>query len=176
MASRFCFSVDVQVQDARWKALLRPYRKTVRAACEAALRSSPRRVGEVTIVLADDAFVRKLNRDFRGQDKPTNVLSFPASSPRRRGSQAKRSVREEAQDPRLRGDDAYLGDIVLALETIRREAKEQAKSFRDHATHLIVHGALHLLGYDHIRDKDARVMEPLEIKILKKLGVKNPYL
>jgi probable rRNA maturation factor len=139
--------VSIQLRDAKWKALLTPYCKTVEAACNAA--SNKKR--EVTVVLANDAFVKKLNHAFRGKNKPTNVLSFP-------------------------GEENHLGDIVLARETIVREAKAQKKAPRDHATHLIIHGMLHLLGYDHEREKDAAAMEALEIKILKKLGIGNPYL
>lgn len=140
-------SVTVQLRDAGWKALLKPYCKTVREACEAALARS----GEITIVLADDTFIRELNRDFRGKDAPTNVLSFP-------------------------GEGNHLGDIVLARQTVEREATAQKKSVRAHATHLLVHGALHLLGHDHIDDREAEKMEAREVKILKKLGISNPYL
>lgn len=155
-------SIDVQLRDARWKALLSPYRKTVRATCEAALamgignRESGIGKTSVTIVLANDAFVRELNRDFRGLDKPTNVLSFP--------------------DSRFPIPDSRLGDIVLARQTVEREAKAQGKTVKAHAAHLLVHGTLHLLGHDHERKKDAEKMEALEIKILKKLGISNPYL
>lgn len=143
--------ITIQLQDARWKTRLRPYCKTVRAACESVLLS--RKVhGEIAVVLADDAFAQQLNRDYRGKDKPTNVLSFP-------------------------NDEAgQLGDIVLAFETVEREAAEQGKSFKHHAVHLLVHGTLHLLGYDHEIEKEAARMEKLEIKILDKLGVANPYL
>ena len=105
---------------------------------------------EMTVVLADDAFVKNLNRDFRGKNKPTNVLSFPG--------------------------DGHLGDIVLAFETIERQAKEQNKTFKAHVQHLLVHGTLHLLGHDHMEEAEAEKMESLEIKILKELGVANPYL
>ena len=141
--------VDIHLHTAGWKSKLRPYCKTVREACEAAL-TSQRKKGEITVVLADDAFVKNLNRDFRGKNKPTNVLSFPG--------------------------DGHLGDIVLAFETIEREASEQGKSFKAHAQHLLVHGTLHLLGHDHMKDEEARHMEETEVKILKKLGVANPYL
>lgn len=105
---------------------------------------------EVSVVLADNDFVQNLNREYRGKDKPTNVLSFP-------------------QDPPM------LGDIVLAFETIAREAVEQNKDFSAHLTHLLVHGTLHLLGYDHENDQEAQEMEGLEIEILKKMGINNPY-
>lgn len=143
-------NVTIQLRDAKWKALLKPYCKTVEQACEAAFGSTKKNQ-EISIVLADDTFVRKLNRNFRGKDKPTNVLSFS-------------------------GEGEHLGDIVLARQTILREAKEQKKNPRDHAVHLIVHGMLHLAGHDHEQSKDASTMEALEIKILKKLGIANPYL
>ncbi|MDE3060386.1 MAG: rRNA maturation RNase YbeY [Pseudomonadota bacterium] len=142
--------IAVQLHHPRWKTLLRPYCKTVREACQAALAAT-RQKGEIAVVLADDAFVRDLNKTYRGRDKPTNVLSFP-------------------------GDGDYLGDIILALETVEREAREQGKTARDHAKHLLVHGTLHLLGYDHEREGEARRMEALEIKILRNLSVANPYL
>lgn len=143
--------IVIHVRDPRWKARLKPYCKTVEAVCAAVLKDAKRGRGEMAVVLADDAFVRDLNKTFRGKDKPTNVLSFP-------------------------GEEEALGDIVLALETIAREADKQGKTFRDHATHLLVHGMLHLLGFDHARAKDAAAMEKREIKILKTLGVANPYL
>lgn len=142
--------ITILVKDARWKPLLKPHVKTVHAACEAAAQNMRSRK-ELTVVLANDALARKLNRDFRGMDKPTNVLSFP-------------------------GGGAHLGDIVLARQTVAREAKAQGKTLRAHAVHLLVHGVLHLLGYDHLREKDARNMERREIKVLKKLGISNPYL
>ncbi|MBX2833518.1 MAG: rRNA maturation RNase YbeY [Micavibrio sp.] len=123
-------------------------------------RSLPKAFGEISIVLANDTFIRKLNKDFRGKDKPTNVLSFPQLD------------REE-----LAGAKGYLslGDVILSYETIYREAKEQNKSFYDHTTHMLVHGTLHILGHDHIIDSEAEEMEALEIKILEALDVKNPY-
>jgi len=151
---RLMLSVTVQVKNSGWKAALRPCDKTVRLACEAAFAGvKPRKRGhyEICVVLAGDAFIKKLNKAYRGKDKATNVLSFP-------------------------GEGGYLGDIVLALETVKREAREQKKISRDHATHLLVHGTLHLLGYDHMLTRDAEVMERKEIKILKVLGVENPYL
>ena len=100
------------------------------------------RRGAVTILLSDDEWVRALNRQFRGADKPTNVLSFPAEG--------------AATEP---GAPPYLGDVILALETVAREAGAQGKSFLDHATHLAVHGVLHLLGHTHDADEDAARMD-----------------
>lgn len=107
---------------------------------------------EVSVVLADDAFIQELNKTYRGMDKPTNVLSFP-------------------QD-----EDFHLGDIVFARETIEREATEQSKDFENHLIHLTVHGFLHLLGYDHETEDEATEMESFEIQILDELGIENPYL
>lgn len=125
------------------------------AAMEGADMAPPAQY-EMSIVLADDAFVRELNRNYRNIDKPTNVLSFPAED-------------EGVQGPRM------LGDVVLAFETVQREAAEAGKPARDHLAHLIVHGTLHLLGYDHEEAPEAEKMEALERKILAGLGIADPY-
>ncbi|MFZ5725639.1 MAG: rRNA maturation RNase YbeY [Pseudomonadota bacterium] len=119
---------------------------------------------EVGVRLTDDAEVHALNRDFRGKDKPTNVLSFP-------------QVQADLLESLDNSDDGeiLLGDIVLARETCAREAEEKGVSLADHATHLIVHGALHLVGYDHMDDVAAAAMETLEVKALASLGIANPY-
>ena len=119
---------------------------------------------EVSVRLTDDAEVHQLNRDFRGKDKPTNVLSFP-------------QVQQDLLAGLANSDDGeiLLGDIVLARETCAREAEEKGIALADHATHLIVHGALHLVGYDHIDDASAHAMEGLEVKALASLGLANPY-
>ena len=113
---------------------------------------------EVSVTLTDDAEVREVNREWRGKDKPTNVLSFPMMqlSP------------GDAPGP-------LLGDLVLAAETCRREAADEGKSAADHVRHLIVHGTLHLLGFDHENDGDAAEMEGAEIRILAGLGIADPY-
>jgi probable rRNA maturation factor len=111
---------------------------------------------EVSVLFADDAFVRDLNARWRGQDKPTNVLSFPAAP-------------EKVPGPRP------LGDIVLAFETVDREAREAGKPFDHHAAHLLVHGFLHLLGYDHETDAEAAIMEAREVRILETLDIPDPY-
>ncbi len=108
------------------------------------------------MVLLDDAGQRELNRQYRGIDRSTNVLSFPQIEPF--GAVA-----------------GLLGDITLARETLEREAVELQLSFTDHFTHLVVHGFLHILGYDHIEDADALVMEGLEVQILASLGIADPY-
>ena len=119
---------------------------------------------EIAVRLTDDAEVQALNRDFRGKDRPTNVLSFP-------------QVQADLLESLANSDDGeiLLGDIVLARETCAREAEEKGVSLAAHATHLIVHGTLHLVGYDHIDDHGAAVMEALEVKALASLGLANPY-
>lgn len=119
---------------------------------------------EIAVRLSDDAEVQQLNRDFRGKDKPTNVLSFP-------------QVQTDLLDMLANTDDGeiLLGDIVLAQETCAREAVEKNISFADHATHLMMHGALHLVGYDHQDDVSATRMEEIEVKALASLGLANPY-
>ena len=150
--------VDVLVLDERW-AEIGDAQAVARLSVEAALSVVAERQSgdvEVSVVLADDATVQALNRDWRGKDYPTNVLSFPAPS-------------TSAAGPRP------LGDVALAFETLVREAEEQGKSLKDHVAHLTIHGVLHLLGYDHECDSDAAVMEALEVEALARVGVADPY-
>ena len=133
------------------------------AIAESAIREALRQseaemvgVAEVSVVLTDDAEQRDLNRDWRGIDKSTNVLSFPQIEP-------------------FGPVSGILGDIILARETLEREADEMGIGFSDHFTHLVVHGFLHLLGYDHIEDDEAEEMEGLETQILATLGIADPY-
>lgn len=112
---------------------------------------------EISLLFTDDRHIEAINREFRGQDKPTNVLSFPQNSP----------------DAAIFGP--YLGDIVLAFETVFREAEHEKKSFTHHLQHLLVHGFLHLVGYDHETEDEANEMESLEIDILRDLKIENPY-
>ncbi len=155
--------VDVLVEDPRWEALGDLDALAARAV-EAALavaRKAP--AGELSgplelsLMLADDAALRALNRDWRSKDRPTNVLSFPAPH------------QEGLPGPR------HLGDIAMAYETLAREAEQDGKSLTDHALHLIVHGTLHLVGYDHEEEAEAEAMEGLEVEALARLGVGNPY-
>lgn len=113
---------------------------------------------EISVLLDNDEAVRKLNRDWRGLDKPTNVLSFPTDM------------------PALPGEPVMLGDLALALETVTREAIEQEKGFDEHLQHLVVHGVLHLFGLDHEAPDEAEEMEALEVQILQALGVADPYM
>jgi probable rRNA maturation factor len=113
-------------------------------------------IAELSIVLTDDAEQQALNREWRGIDKPTNVLSFPQIEP---------------FSPVM----GILGDITLGRETLEREAAELGKSFGDHFTHLVIHGFLHILGYDHLEETDALVMEGLETQILSSMGIADPY-
>ncbi|NIJ35685.1 putative rRNA maturation factor [Sphingopyxis panaciterrae] len=124
---------------------------------------------EIAIRLTGDAEVHALNRDFRGKDKPTNVLSFPQVQDDLLEGLSNSDAKETG------GGEILLGDIVLARETCAREAEEKGVSLIDHATHLIVHGTLHLVGYDHMDDASAAAMEALEVKALALLGIANPY-
>lgn len=112
---------------------------------------------EVTVRLTDNDEIRELNHEYRGKDAPTNVLSFPCDW-------------DLPEEPRL------LGDIVIAVEVVNREAREQNKKMEAHWAHIVVHGLLHLLGYDHLDEVEAETMETLEKRILAKLGFPDPYL
>jgi probable rRNA maturation factor len=141
------------VLDAAWPKRLPGVERLVRKAARAAIGPRAR---SVTVALADDRRLRALNRRDRGKDKPTNVLSYPSDG--------------------KAGDKSFLGDVVLARQTVWREAKTQGKTPREHLMHLVVHGTLHLLGYDHETSAaDARRMEALERRILAGLGIADPY-
>ena len=156
--------IDIRIASSAWRAALPNPAAAVRRAAIAALKAElpARKKGApktgLSILLTDDAEMRKLNAGWRAKDKPTNVLSFPA---------------ENAVDPAR--PPAYLGDVALGLATCRREAREQKKTLADHVAHLTVHGVLHLLGYDHMDDEQAEAMEPLETEILAGMGIADPY-
>ena len=144
----------------------------VRARCRRLARAAlaaggfdVRRLGrggtaELSFVLGDDALLQQLNRDFRGKNKPTNVLSFPALCP---------------GDEGLGSPVLPLGDVAIAYETMASEAREQGKTLSAHLSHLVVHGVLHLLGYDHISKAQANDMETLETAVLARFGLSDPY-
>jgi len=148
-------TIDIELRSPLWQAA--PGAETqVRAAIEAAAALAPA-AGEVSVLLTDDATVRDLNRTWRGIDKPTNVLSFPAAA----------AAKPQAQ--------ALLGDIAIAYETVAREALARRIPLGDRLAHLAVHGFLHLMGYDHQTDSQADAMEGLERAALARLGVGDPY-
>lgn len=162
-------SVDVVVEDPRWDALgLMEFAQTATDAALAGVGLDPSAF-EISLLACDDARIAALNNDFRAKAQATNVLSWPSDE---RGAMADG---EAPVAPRL-PQDAELGDIAIAYETCLAEAQTAQKPFRDHAVHLIVHATLHLLGYDHIRDGDAALMEELEIEILGNLGISDPYM
>jgi len=145
---------EVEIEDSAWTKALPDAEALVLEAADATLASEGA-VGEgVTLLLTDDATIKDLNRRFRQQDKPTNVLSFPAP-----------------QNP-----ERFLGDIALAYGVCAREAQEQGKPLKHHLQHLVAHGVLHLLGYDHESDAQADEMENLERAVLAGLGIPDPYL
>lgn len=150
-------TVDFTLQDERWNQP-ENLRDLARAAAEAAFASSGQRPAgavELSVVFSNDDQVAALNEAYRGKSGPTNVLSFPGDG--------------------IAGAEVLLGDVVLALETIRRESAEQGKTFESHLCHLVVHGVLHLLGHDHDCDARAEEMEALESRVLAQLGIPNPY-
>ena len=160
-------AIDISSPCVNWIRACPDLERLVRDTAHVALVEGIAAIGvtslaqvELGVTLTDDAHQRQLNRRYRGQDASTNVLAFPAWEPRMHAP---------------RGMPLLLGDVVLAFETVAREADEQVKPFRDHVRHLIVHGILHLLGFDHLRKTDAIIMERLETSILAKLGVPNPY-
>ncbi len=159
-------SVDVIVEEGRWGAI------DLAALVDRSTRATLHHLGidpnahEIAVLATDDAAITRLNFDFRGKDRPTNVLSWPSEA---------RSATDPGEIPPRPTENAALGDIALGYETCAREALAAGTPLHDHVAHLIVHGTLHLLGYDHQRNADADLMETTEIEILAKLGVPSPY-
>ncbi|MEO1138249.1 MAG: rRNA maturation RNase YbeY [Pseudomonadota bacterium] len=160
--------VEVLIEDTRWLALEMDDLANRAARATLTELTLAADAFEISVLACDDARIAALNEDFRAKDQPTNVLSWPNEE---RGAK----VEGTAPDPPNSADDPELGDIAIAYETCLREAEAARKPMQDHVTHLLVHGVLHLLGYDHIRDKDATLMEQLEVRILGKLGLPDPY-
>lgn len=163
--------VDVVIEDDRWEAFgLDPLagRAVMAALAELGL---PETGFSLCLMGCDDARILELNGDFRGKAKPTNVLSWPSEE---RGAEGD-GDQPEVPEPGPADDPVHLGDIAIAFDTCQREANEAGKPMADHVTHLVVHGTLHLLGYDHLRDGDAELMEGTEVRILARLGLSDPY-
>lgn len=163
--------VETVIEDARWEAfgLASLAERAVSAAVDAVGLASDG--FSVSLMGCDDARIATLNADFRGKPQPTNVLSWPSDE---RGAEFVGEA-PELPEPGDADDPDSLGDIAIAWETCAREAEDQGKPMADHVTHLLVHGTLHLLGYDHVEDEDAALMEALEVRILARLGVSDPY-
>ena len=159
-------NIEINIDEAKWLSELPEVEKIISKACLATLVESGilahAKYLDVSMLLANDVKIQELNGDYRNKGQPTNVLSFP-------------------QEILTAGDyedvdvSISLGDIVLSLETIQKEAAEQKKTFEHHLVHLVVHGTLHLLGYDHEEAGDAHIMESLEVEILDEMGINNPY-
>lgn len=169
-ASPAPLDIGVEVHAGAWSTALPGSERLARRAAEAAWAALPADPAapwsgpaELSLVLADDPTVQALNRTYRGRDAPTNVLSFA-------NLDAVDADRALAPD-----DPVLLGDVVLALETLLREADRQGKAPGDHLCHLTVHGLLHLLGFDHQEDTEADAMEDLERRVLDRLGIADPY-
>ena len=163
-------TLDTLIDDPRWEA------EGIEVLAEAAISATlgylsvPLAQADISLLACDDAHIAALNADFRGKPQPTNVLSWPGEE---RGAQ---TPGEEPLPPKAGPDGMIaLGDIAIAYDTCRAEAAAAGKPFAAHVTHLIVHGTLHLLGYDHENEPDAAVMEALEVKILGKMGHDDPY-
>jgi len=159
-------SIDIRIDTAAWSDAVPDAAVRCRDAVRAALAIAPLpwQDAQVSVLLADNATLRHLNCAYRGRDEATNVLAF-----------AQIDVDPEADSHSPSKGDLFLGDIAVAYETTAGEASEAGKPVADHLCHLIVHGVLHLLGYDHVVDADAEVMEATETRVLAGLGVPNPY-
>lgn len=161
------YEIDVDISEPEWKDSFLDVEKLSEKAIIYVLRLATlpkylqNRDLEASVVLANDDLIQILNREYRNMDKPTNVLSFA-------GMDSDMPVPDEGPYP--------LGDIILSYQTIDREAREQGKFFRDHFLHMIVHGTLHLVGYDHQTEDEANIMETMEIRILEKMSIQNPYM
>lgn len=139
-------------EETAWKPLLPELRKAARPLLKALLKAENISTNQtISVVLANDFFIQEYNQQYRGKDKPTNILSFSSD------------------------EESYLGDLILAYETIAKEASEQQKLLLHHCLHLLVHGVLHLLGHDHEIPTEADQMETKEVAILAEWGIRNPY-
>ncbi|MCL4677598.1 MAG: rRNA maturation RNase YbeY [Alphaproteobacteria bacterium] len=164
--------IDLTLHDTRWRAEIPDVEILTERALnqaknhpEISVRLLMGRVKdtEVSITLSNDEFVQKLNREYREQDKPTNVLSFPMTD------------EDDQEMPEEKVGIISFGDIIMAFETVKSESAQQKKALRDHFTHLLIHGFLHLLHFDHTQEEEAQEMERLEAEILATMNIDNPY-
>lgn len=165
MSDAGALDLDLLIPESAWRLAVPDVEERCRRAATAAFSGVWRdpRPAEASLLLTDDSQIRALNRDYRGRDEPTNVLAFAALE----GGHL-------LTGPDIEGP-VVLGDVVVARETALAEAARDAKSPADHLSHLVVHGILHLLGYDHQSEEDAVTMEALEVRVLATLGVADPY-
>ena len=161
--------IELRVRHAAWRSAVPELVRLTRRAAASAVAVAPpmpaERSAELAVLFVDDARMKALNQRYRGQDKPTNVLAFAAQESAPSASPAR------VPEP----STLLLGDVVLAYETTVREAKAAGKPVAAHVGHLVVHGVLHLLGYDHHRAREARAMEALEVRALEAIGLPDPY-
>ncbi len=164
--------IDIAVEDPAWELDCPDYTPLIHRAVNLVFMHAPVAQSliqnaiepEISVVLTNDDAVHALNRDYRDKDKPTNILSFAMQDG------------ENGWDAPTHPGPCALGDLVVAFQTVKRESLAENKAFSDHLTHLIIHGTLHLLGYDHIDDQQAEEMETLEIQMLGAINIKNPYV
>jgi probable rRNA maturation factor len=161
-------NLDILIDAPGWTTRFDDIEALCRRAIDAALAAAPPHRGDrvVSVLFTSDATMRRLNASYRGQDKATNVLSFPADAD---------ADLDDGGAGIASGEPPFLGDIAIGLEAVLREAEDEGKPPADHVCHLIVHGTLHLLGYDHDGDTGAHAMERLEVQVLAGLGVPDPY-
>ncbi len=167
--------LEVSIDYDGWRDALPDYEKIIHNAVQAVISGIPEGASlrkfadiELSIVLCDDTLIHQLNNDYRKQDKATNVLSFEGLGPNERDTY----LRSDQDIPEI---PFSLGEIYIAYETVEREAVTAGVSIAEHFCHLVIHGILHLLGYDHIEDDDAQVMEAHETRVLSYLGIDDPY-
>jgi probable rRNA maturation factor len=162
--------IDLEIAAAGWDALDLPALAERAAQRVLTDRGLDPEICTLSVLACDDARIAELNEDFRAKAQATNVLSWPAEE---------RGAEQPGATPDLPQPDIFgeieLGDIAIAYETVAREAADQGKTLENHVTHLLIHAILHLLGYDHIRDEDAQLMEEIEIRLLESQGIINPY-
>ena len=160
--------IELIIEDQRWSEISKDFsflkEASLLALSQEATETAPLAMKSphrlAVLVMSDDASIKDLNKTYRGKDKATNVLSFPST---------------ESLLPGEENEPVHIGDVILAYDYVSEEAKNEKKALQTHLSHLVVHGVLHLLGYDHETTKDAEAMETLEIKLMKQLGLENPY-